>query len=170
MSHIHDGPFPLLSGRKTDRNGSLTGDCRRAGRPTEVMFGCVSFLHFGKLHFWLSTPLAKMLKISVTEVYCSAMFIIQWNLHSQLPFLLNLAATYAHIRQVGRAALPVIVPNKATAELEYGTDVTVPTLTGPVPGPLWPVHSLTVHPSSIPICGRSAGVWLSRIALNGSKF
>ena len=31
--------------------------------------------------------------------------------------------TYAHIRQVGRAALPVIVPNKATAELEYGADV-----------------------------------------------
>ena len=39
-----------------------------------------------------------------------------------------------------------------------GADVTAPTLTGPVPGPLWPVHSLTVHPSSLPICGRSAGV------------
>ena len=148
-----------------------------------------------------------MLKISVTEVYCSAMFIIQWNLHSPLPFLLNLAGTHDHIRQVGRAALPVIVhPSaycvvgwttlsasrpgplgdgdsgdcdpywpaengqvattqsadgctyQATAELEYGADVTAPTLTGPVPGPLWPVYSLTVHPSSLPICGRSAGV------------
>ena len=36
---------------------------------------------------------------------------------------------------------------QATAELEYGADVTAPTLTGAVPGPLWPVHSLTVHPS-----------------------
>ena len=53
-----------------------------------------------------------MLRISVTEVYCSARFIIQWNLHSPLPFLLNLAGTDAHIRQVGRAALPVIVPTK----------------------------------------------------------
>ena len=53
-----------------------------------------------------------MLKISVTEVYCSAMFKIQRNLHSPLPFLLNLAGTHAHIRQVGRAALPVIVPTK----------------------------------------------------------
>ena len=41
---------------------------------------------------------------------------------------------------------------QATAELEYGADVTAPTLTGLVPGPLWPVHSLTVHPSSLPIC------------------
>ena len=79
------------------------------------MFGCVSFLHFGKLHYWLFTPLAKMLRISVTEVYCSAMFITQWNLHSPLPFLLNLAGTHAHIRQVGRAALPVIVQSPAVA-------------------------------------------------------
>ena len=45
------GPIPLLNSRKTARNGSLTGDCQRAGQPTEVMFGCVSFLHFGKLHY-----------------------------------------------------------------------------------------------------------------------
>ena len=73
------------------------------------MFGCISFLHFGKLHYWLFTPLAKMLKISVTEVYCSAMFIIQLNMHSPLHFLLNLAGTNAHIRQVGRTALLVTV-------------------------------------------------------------
>ena len=73
---------------------------------------CISFLHFGKLHCWLFTPLAKMLKISITEVYFSAIFIIQLNLHSPLTFLLNLAGTHAHIRQVGRAALPVTVPTK----------------------------------------------------------
>ena len=106
-----------------------------------------------------------MLKISVTEVCCSAMFIIQWNMHSALHFLLSLAGTQAHIRQVGRAALPVTVCTyQATAELEYGADVTAPSLTGSVPGPLWPVHSLTAHPSSLPICGRSAGVWLSRLS------
>ena len=111
----------------------MTGDCRRAGRPTEVMFGCVSFLHFGKLHYWLSTPLAKMLKISVTEVYCSAMFIIQWNLHSPLPFLLNLAGTHAHIRQVGRAALPVTVPTKP--QPSWSTERTILRRLWPAPSP-----------------------------------
>ena len=33
---------------------------------------------------------------------------------------------------------------QATAELEYGADVTAPTLTGPVPGPLWPAEYGTV--------------------------
>ena len=107
----------------------------------EMTLTCIMATKHKKWYFKMSVTLSMpihwlcfLLKISVTEVYCSAMFIIQWNLHSSLSFLLNLVGTYAHIRQVGRAALPVIVPNKATAELEYGADVTAPTLTGPVPG------------------------------------
>ena len=111
----------------------MTGDCRRAGQPTEVKCGCVSFLNFGKLHYWLSAPLAKMLNIYVTEVYCSDMFIIQCNLHSPLPFLFNLAGTHAHIRQVGRAALPVIVPAKP--QPRWSTERTLLRRLWPAPSP-----------------------------------
>ena len=33
------GPIPLLSGRKTDRNGFLAGDSRPGRWPKEVAFG-----------------------------------------------------------------------------------------------------------------------------------